>query len=331
MKKRHLGGQGLEVSAVGLGCGTAASASFSGPIDQATQARIMRYAIERGVTFLDTTEANRFGDSETPIGIAVKGMRDQVVIGTKFGYAEEHEGPPPLPADSRPERIRRVVDEMLRRLDVDVIDILYQHRVDPKVPIEDVAGCVGELVEAGKVRFFGLCEAAPNTIRRAHAVHPVSAVQSEYSLWCRDVEDGVLPTCRELGIGFVPFSPLGRGFLGGTGTDLAELPENDFRRSMPKWQGDNLATNRALVAALADIARGKGITPAQLALAWLLHQGDDIVPIPATVKPHRVDENAAAADIALSTGDLAAIDRVAPKGAFAGARYNEHGMKSLDR
>src|SRR5262249_40647691 len=181
-----------------------------------------------------------------------------------FGYAEEAEGPPPLPADSRPERIRRVVDEMLQRLDVDAIDILYQHRVDPKVPIEDVAGCVGELVQAGKVRFFGLCEAAPNTIRRAHAVHPVSAVQSEYSLWCRDVEDGVLPTCRALGIGFVPFSPLGRGFLGGTGTNLAELPENDFRRSMPKWQGDNLAANQAVAAALAGIARGKGITPAPL-------------------------------------------------------------------
>ena len=331
MQKRKLGSQGLEVSPIGLGCGTAASASFSGPIDEAGHAKIMRYAIEHGVTFLDTTEANRKGDAETPIGVAVRGMRDQVVIGTKFGYAEEHEGPPPLPADSRPERIRRVCDEMLQRMKIDTIDILYQHRVDPKVPIEDVAGCLGELIQAGKVRYWGLCEAAPGTIRRAHAVFPVSAVQSEYSLWCRDVEDGVLPTCRELGIGFVPFSPLGRGFLGGSGTDLSELPENDFRRAMPKWQGDNLAANRAIAAALAKLAEAKGITPAQLALAWLLHQGGDIVPIPATFKPHRIDENAAAANVSFSADDLAEIERIAPKGAFMGDRYNEHGMKSLDR
>ena len=329
MHKRKLGRQGLEVSAIGLGC--LSSPTSAAGQDEALTVSIIHRALDRGVTFFDTAEAYGPWENEKQVGRALKGVRDQVQIATKFGYNITPGGPRPYPSDSRPEQIRQVCDASLQRLGIETIDLLYQHRTDPQVPIEDVAGTVGELVQAGKVRFFGLCEASANTIRRAHAVHPVSAVESEYSLWTRDIEEAVLPACRELGIGIVPFSPLGRGFLAGSGTDLNELSPTDFRRSMPRWQGDALETNRNLVATLARIAEAKGCSPGQLALAWLLHQDAQIVPIPATTKLHRIDENMAAADIVFSDADLAEIDAALPKTAWVGARYDQRGMATLDK
>lgn len=329
MHRRTLGKQGLEVSAIGLGC--LSSPTSAAGQKEALTIPIIHRALDRGVTFFDTAEAYGPWENERQVGKALKRVRDSVQIATKFGYNIVPGGPRPYPSDSRPEQIRRVCDASLQRLGVDVIDLFYQHRTDPQVPIEEVAGTVGELVQAGKVRYFGLCEASANTIRRAHAVHPLSAVESEYSLWTRDIEDGVLPACRELGIGIVPFSPLGRGFLAGSATDPDALPPTDFRRDMPRWQGDALKTNRRLAATFRQIAEAKGRTPGQLALAWLLHQGDQIVPIPATTKLHRVDENMAAAEIALSREELAEIDAVLPRSAWAGARYDARGMATLDR
>ncbi len=329
MHRRKLGSQGLEVSAIGLGC--LSSPTSAAGQEEALTVSIIHRALDNGVTFFDTAEAYGPWENEKQVGKALKGVRDKIQIATKFGYNITPGGPRPYPSDSRPEQIRRVCDASLQRLGIETIDLLYQHRTDPNVPIEDVAGTVGELVQAGKVRFFGLCEASANTIRRAHAVHPVTAIESEYSLWTRDVEDGVLPTCRELGIGLVPFSPLGRGFLAGSATSLEELSPTDFRRNMPRWQGDALETNRNLAAALRRIAEARGYTPGQLVLAWLLHQHDQIVPIPATTRLHRVDENMAAADIILTTEDLAEIDRALPKTAWVGARYDARGMATLDK
>lgn len=326
MQARKLGTQGLEVSAIGLGCMGLTAVYGPGP-DEATAVQVLHRAVELGITFFDTAEVYGRQTNEVVVGKGLRAHRDRVVIATKFGFdlADTMAAGRPRGTNSRPEHIREVCDASLQRLGVDVIDLFYQHRVDPKVPIEDVAGAVGELVKAGKVRFFGLSEAGSETIRRAHAVFPVSALQSEYSLWTRDPEGQILPTLRELGIGLVPYSPLGRGFL--TGTVTAEtLGQADFRRFQPRFQEAALAKNRSLVETLAALAKDKGRTPAQLALAWLLHQGDDIVPIPGTAKVSRLEENAAAADVALSADDLAAIEAAVPESAVEGARYDEAGL-----
>jgi len=289
----------------------------------------LRRAVELGVTFFDTAEMYGPFENEILLGKALKDVRDRVVIATKFGFDLPPEGGRPRGVDSRPEHIREVCDASLRRLGVETIDLLYQHRVDPKVPIEDVAGAVGELIRAGKVRFFGLSEAGPETIRRAHKVSPVSAVQTEYSLWSRDVEREVLPACRELGIGFVPYSPLGRGFLAGAIVDPGKLADTDFRRNMPRMQGEAFSANHSLVETLAALAHEKGRTPAQLALAWLLGQGADIAPIPGTTKIPRLEENVAAAEIRLTPDERAAIERAVPETSVEGDRYDAPGMAML--
>jgi aryl-alcohol dehydrogenase-like predicted oxidoreductase len=327
MQRRKLGTQGLEVSAIGLGCMGLSAVYGPGPSeDEAIQ--VLRRAVELGVTFFDTAEIYGRQTNEVVVGKGLAPHRDQVVIATKFGFdvADAVAAGRPRGVNSRPDNIRAVADASLKRLGVEVIDLFYQHRVDPKVPIEEVAGTVGELVKAGKVRYFGLSEAGPETIRRAHAVFPVSALQSEYSLWTRDPEVGVLPTLRELGIGFVPYSPLGRGFLAGAVRGADSLAENDFRRFQPRFRGEALAKNLTLVETLAELARDKGRTPAQLALAWLLHRGDDIVPIPGTSKASRLEENVAAADLRLSEADLAAIEAAVPETAIEGQRYDETGL-----
>ena len=329
MQSRKLGTQGLEVSAIGLGC-MGLSVGYGASLEEAAAIKLIERAVELGVTFFDTAEMYGPFTNEALVGKALRPARDRVVIATKFGFKIEPGERRPGGVDSRPEHIREVCDASLQRLGVETIDLLYQHRVDPAVPIEDVAGTVGDLVKAGKVRFFGLSEAGAETIRRAHQVHPVSAVQSEYSLWSRDVEQAVLPTCRELGVGLVPYSPLGRGFLAGAGNSLDQLAPDDFRRSMPRWQPDVIDKNRSLVETLTALARGKGRTPAQLALAWLLHQGQDIAPIPGTTKIHRLEENLGAAEIHLSADELAEIERAVPETAVEGGRYDERGMAMLN-
>ncbi|CAN7505892.1 aldo/keto reductase [Phenylobacterium sp. LjRoot225] len=329
MQSRKLGTQGLEVSAIGLGC-MGLSMAYGAALEERDALKVIERAVELGVTFFDTAEMYGPFDNEILLGKGLRSMRDRVVIATKFGFKIEPGERRPRGVDSRPEHIRDVCDASLKRLGVETIDLLYQHRVDPAVPIEEVAGAVGDLVKAGKVRFFGLSEAGAETIRRAHKVHPVSAVQSEYSLWSRDIETAVLPTCRELGIGLVPYSPLGRGFLAGAGNDLDKLAPDDFRRGMPRWQADVIGKNRSLVETLTAIAGGKGRTPAQLALAWLLHQGEDIAPIPGTTKVHRLEENLGAAEIHLSPEELAEIERAVPESAVEGGRYDERGMAMLN-
>jgi aryl-alcohol dehydrogenase-like predicted oxidoreductase len=318
MRIRKLG-QGLEVSAIGLGC-----MSFAGAYGEALSmdeaARVLHAAVDLGITFFDTAEIYGPWLNEKQVGAGLKAQRDEVVIATKFGFHIEPGVYPARGMDSRPEHIRDVVDASLQRLGVDHIDLLYQHRVDPAVPIEDVAGTVKELIAAGKVGHFGLSEADAATIRRAHAVQPVTALQSEYSLWTRGVEAEILPACRELGIGFVPFSPLGRGFLTGE-IRPGSVPAGDFRATMPRFVGDAAAHNFALVEALGQIAEARGVTRAQLALAWVLHQGEDIVPIFGTKRASRLAENVAAAEIVLSAEELAAIEAAVPPGEVVGARY----------
>ena len=329
MNTRKLGTQGLEVSAIGFGC-MGLNAVY-GPAPDAAQAiAVLHRAVDLGVTFFDTAEVYGMTANEVLVGQGLKGARDKVVIATKFGFDLEAAAKTGRPAgtNSRPDHIRDVADASLKRLGIEVIDLFYQHRVDPNVPIEDVAGAVGDLVKAGKVKYFGLSEAGPDTIRRAHAVHPVSALQSEYSLWTRDPERAVLPVCRELGIGFVPFSPLGRGFLAGALT--GQPAENDLRRSMPRFQGAALQKNLSLVETLARLAGEKGRTSAQLALAWLLSRAPDIAPIPGTTKISRLEENVAAADIVLSAQDLAAIEAAIPETAVEGARYDERGLSMVN-
>jgi aryl-alcohol dehydrogenase-like predicted oxidoreductase len=306
------------------------SAVYGPAPDEAQALAVLHRAVELGVTFFDTAEVYGGTTNEVLVGRGLKEARDRVVIATKFGFDLQDAARTGRPrgVDSRPEHIKEVADASLKRLGVEVIDLLYQHRVDPKVPIEDVAGAVGDLVKAGKVKCFGLSEAGAETIRRAHATHPVSAVQSEYSLWTRDPEREVLPTCRELGIGFVPYSPLGRGFL--AGAVKGGLPENDFRRGMPRFQPGAMQANLSLVETLARLAREKGRTPAQLALAWLLHQDPHIVPIPGTTKLNRLEENVAAAEISLSAEELAAIDRAVPETAVEGQRYDETGLAMVN-
>lgn len=331
MKTRKLGSQGLEVSAIGLGC-MGLSGVYNAPLDEAQATEVFHRALDLGITFFDTAEIYGMTTNEVLVGKGLADARGQVQIATKFGFDLEAARAAGRPAgtNSRPENIRAVADASLTRLGVEVIDLFYQHRVDPNVPIEDVAGAVGELVKAGKVRYFGLSEAGPDTIRRAHAVHPVSALQSEYSLWTRDPEKTVLPVTRELGIGFVPYSPLGRGFLAGAVAGKESLVENDFRRFMPRFQGDALQKNLSLVETLTGLAREKGHTPAQLALAWLLAQAPDIVPIPGTTKAHRLEENVGAVDIRLSPDDLAAIEAAVPETSVEGARYDERGLSMVN-
>ena len=332
MQQRQLGST-LKVSAIGLGC-MGFTGVYDGGQDEAGAIGTLRRAAEIGVTLFDTAEVYGPYDNERLLGKALKDVRDKIVIATKFGFkiSDEAKGLSSIGGlDSRPEHVKAVADASLKRLGTDHIDLLYQHRVDPNVPIEEVAGAVAELIRAGKVRAFGLSEAGADTIRRAHAVQPVAAVQSEYSLWTRDPEAEVLPTCKELGIGFVPYSPLGRGFLSGTVRDLASLPEDDYRRNSPRFQGEALAANLALVATLERIAKARGATPAQLALAWVLHQGEAIVPIPGTRKIGRLEENLAAADVTLSTAELAEIEAAIPRESVVGARYSEQFMAMLDR
>ncbi|MFC0589062.1 aldo/keto reductase [Novosphingobium aquiterrae] len=320
MKTRTLGKSGLNVSALGLGC-MGMSWAYGAAPDKAAMIAVLRQAVELGVTFFDTAEVYGPFANEELLGEALEPLRDGVVIATKFGFdltADPAQGPK---ADSRPEHIRDVVDASLKRLRTDRIDLLYQHRVDPAVPIEDVAGTVGELIRAGKVKHFGLSEAGAQTIRKAHAVQPVTALQSEYSLWQREVEGEILPTLRELGIGFVPYSPLGRGFLTGAITADTVFDKNDFRARLPRFQQDAVAANQALVDLVRDIAGPLGATSAQVALAWLLAQGEDVVPIPGTTKLARLEENLGAIELSLSAEDLTALDTASRAVEIVGARY----------
>lgn len=318
MKKRVLG-QGLEVSALGLGC-MSLSGAYGEAVSMADAAALIRAAFDAGVTFFDTAEIYGPYLNEEQVGAAVKDFRDEVVIATKFGFRLTPGEKFSQGFDSRPDHIRDVVDASLRRLGTDHIDLLYQHRPDPEVPVEDVAGCVKDLIAAGKVRHFGLSESNPEQIRRAHAVCPVTALQSEYSLWSRDVEAEVLPTLRELGIGLVPYSPLGRGFLTGQ-VRPGSIPSGDFRARLPRFADEAAARNFAMVEALIALAAECGCTPGQLAIAWVLHQGEDMVPIPGTRQIARLRENLAAADIALSAEDLARIAAAVPAEAVVGTRY----------
>lgn len=318
-------GQGLEVSAIGLGAMGMSQSYGPNPGDRDDMIGVLRYAVEEaGVTFFDTAEVYGPYVNEELVGEALAPLRDRVAIATKFGW-NIVDGKT-VGTDSRPDQIRRVADASLRRLRTDVIDLFYQHRVDPDVPIEDVAGTVAELVQAGKVRHFGLSEAGAATIRRAHAVHPVTAVQSEYSLWTRDPEPEVLPTCAELGIGFVPFSPLGKGFLTGTVTASSEFAVGDIRATIPRFAADNIAANEALVSEVRKLADAKGCTPGQIALAWLLAQQRWIVPIPGTRRRGRIDENAEATRVALSADAVADLDALASRVGVHGDRYNPAGM-----
>lgn len=321
MQQRTLGSQGLMVSAIGYG-GMGITFAYGAGDEVGGEAAIRR-AYELGVTFFDTAELYGFGANEKLVGNAVRDFRDEVVIATKFGYMPET-----FALNSRPEHIREVTENSLRYLQTDVIDVLYQHRVDPDVPIEDVAGTVKELIAEGKVRYFGLSEAGPNTIRKAHAVQPVSVLQTEYSLFERDVEQ-VFPTLDELGIGFVPYSPLGRGFLTGTAQPASAYEESDMRSYDPRWEPGNFEKNVAAVEQLTELAKTKDATVAQLALAWLLAQGEHIVPIPGTRSVTRVEENSAAADLLLTEADLGRIAEILPAGGF-GARYVESMLPTWD-
>jgi aryl-alcohol dehydrogenase-like predicted oxidoreductase len=321
MQKRKLGKSNLEVSAIGLGC-MGMSFSYGPPKDKQEMISLIRAAVERGITFFDTAEAYGPYTNEELVGEALEPFRRQVVIATKFGWKIDPKVERGLAGlDSRPEQIKRVADASLKRLRVDVIDLFYQHRVDPNVPIEDVAGAVKDLIQAGKVRHFGLSEAAAQTIRRAHAVQPVAAVQSEYSLWWRRPEEEVLPTCEELGIGFVPYSPLGKGFLTGKIDENAKFDRSDFRSQLPRFTPEALKANQALIHLLKTVAERKKATPAQIALAWLLAQKPWIVPIPGTTKLHRLEENIGAVSIELTPSDLKDITEAASKIAVQGARY----------
>jgi len=315
---RSLGSEGLEVSAQGLGC--MGMSEFYGRSDERDAISTIHRALELGITFLDTADIYGPYTNERLVGRTIQGRRDEVVLATKFGIVRTDD-PRYRGFDGRPEYVRTACEASLARLGVETIDLYYQHRVDQRTPIEETVGALAELVREGKVRYVGLSEAAPETIRRAHAVHPITALQSEYSLWSRDPEDEVLPTLRELGIGLVAYSPLGRGFLTGRFRSLDDLDEDDFRRGSPRFQGDNFARNLAVVDRVRELAAEKGVTPGQLALAWVLTRGDDVVPIPGTKHVAYLEENAAAAEIELTEDELARIDEVAPRGVAAGERY----------
>lgn len=333
LRTRKLGSQGLQVSAVGLGC-MGMSQSY-GPADEAESIATLHRAIELGCTFLDTAEVYGPHTNEALLGRALKGKRDQVTIATKFGFKLLDGKQVGAERDSRPPTIRSAVEGSLKRLATDHIDLLYQHRVDPAVPAEDVAGTVGELIAEGKVRFFGLSEAGAANIRRSHAVHPVTAVQSEYSLWERNLEPEIIPLLSELGIGLVPFSPLGRGFLTGEVKRAEDYPEGDYRRNDPRYQGTNYDANVEAAAKVRDVAAAKGVKPGQVALAWLLHKGTDfsvdIVPIPGTKRRKYLEENVAAAALKLDAAEMAALDEALAPGKISGPRYPERTMATIDR
>ncbi len=329
LEKRKLGSQGLAVSAIGLGC--MGMSQYYGPADEKESIATLHRAIELGCNFFDTAQGYGPLTNEELLGRAFKGRRDQVVIATKFGFLFRDGKQVGTERASRPQQIREAVEGSLRRLDTDYIDLLYQHRVDPAVPMEEVAGTVGDLVKEGKVRFFGLSEAGISNIRRAHAVHPVSALQSEYSLWERNLEPEIIPVLRELGIGLVPFCPLGRGFLTGEGRRAEEYPEGDYRRTDPRYQGSNYDGNKKAAQIVYDIAADKNVKPAQIALAWLLHKGGDIVPIPGTKRRNYLEENLAAAGVRLDVSQMQMLDEALAPGKISGNRYPDWVMATIDR
>lgn len=330
MQRRKLGKSGLEVSAVGLGC-MGMSFAYGAPEDRDERESIatIHRAIELGVTFFDTAEVYGPYTNEELLARALKGQRDRVIIATKFGFKIENGEMKGL--NSRPEHIREAVDGSLRRLATDRIDLLYQHRVDPEVPIEDVVGVMSDLVSEGKVRFLGLSEAGEQTIRRAHAVHPIAALQSEYSLWERNLEPQIIPLLRDLGIGLVPFAPLGRGFLTGSVKRAEEYPESDYRHNDPRYKGENFDANMRAASVVQEAAKQKGATPGQIALAWLLHKGDDIVPIPGTTRRKHLEDNAGAVDVSLNEQDMSKLDAALSPENIAGPRYTEKQMATVDR
>jgi aryl-alcohol dehydrogenase-like predicted oxidoreductase len=328
MQQRTLGRQGLRSSAIGLGCMT--MSDVYGPADEHESIATLQRALDLGVTMLDTADVYGFNDNERLIAKAIAGRRDEVVVATKCGIIRRRDGGQ-FGIDGSPAYVRSACEGSLRRLGVGTIDVLYLHRIDPKVPVEDSVGAMSDLVRAGKVRYLGLSEAGPQSIRRAHAVHPISVLQSEYSLWTREPEREVLPLLRELGIGFVAFSPLGRGLLAGSVASAEDLAPDDFRRTIPRYQGDNLARNAALLGPLAEHAAARGLTPAQVCLAWVLSGGDDIVPIPGTKRRRYLEENVAAAAVELSAEEREAFARLLPADAVHGARYAEKAMERVNR
>ena len=326
MHRRELGKSGLAVSALGLGC--MGMSEFYGPADDEASVTLIRHALDLGMTFLDTADVYGRGHNEELVGKAIRGRRHEVILATKFGNVRADDGTF-IGINGRPEYLRACCERSLRRLGVEVIDLYYQHRVDPRTPIEETVGAMAKLVREGKVRYLGLSEASAETIRRAHQVHPITALQSEYSLWTRDPETAILSVCRELGIGFISYSPLGRGFLAAEIKSVDALAANDWRRTNPRFEGENLQHNLELVRRIEEIAATKKCKPSQLALAWVLAQGDDIVPIPGTTKRHHLEDNAAALAIELSREDRKTLDRAMPPGATAGTRYPAIGMKTV--
>jgi aryl-alcohol dehydrogenase-like predicted oxidoreductase len=329
VRQRRIGTDGLSVSAIGLGC--MGMSEFYGPGDETESIDTIHRALDLGITLLDTADIYGPFTNEELVGRAIKGRRDQVVLATKFGIVRRPDDPAYRAVSGKPEYVRQSCEHSLKRLGVDTIDLYYQHRVDPDTPIEETVGAMARLVEEGKVRYLGLSEPAPATLRRAHAVHPITALQQEYSLWSRDAEEALFPACRELGIGIVAYSPLGRGFLTGQIRRFEDFAPDDFRRGVPRFQGENFQKNLTLVEKLRELAAAKGVTPSQLALRWVLDQGQDIVPIPGTKRRVYLEENVAALRVTLTPADQAALEAIMPRGAVSGDRYAAAGMRAVGR